>query len=232
MITALLGDTRTKIDLAKRLKDAQSEVKAIEATLAELDKLVASTRQLATATETCRGRLGEEVIAPIRELAVQAAKEVQSSRQRFAEGVNRRENLALYNAGRKIQAAHKDLSERWQLYAQQQLVPYLELLRLVTYLPEVAASEHEIQQIVAKIRAQIASLPESAAQFDQFDQRLADLGRRLEGVAQLPDEVRAFLMKVVEGRATLADLTTPVHSWLEQGGRAGAFSIGFAGQRG
>ena len=31
MITALLNDTRAKIELAKRLKDAQSEVKAITA---------------------------------------------------------------------------------------------------------------------------------------------------------------------------------------------------------
>jgi len=231
MITALLGDVRTKIDLAKRLKDAQSEVKAIEATLAELDKLVAATRQLAAAAENCRGRLGEEVISPVLAQAAQVAQDVIASRQRFA-STNRREILPLNAVGRKIQAAHRDLSERWQLYAQQQLVPYLELLRLVTYLPEVAASEHEIQQIVAKIRAQIASPPESAAQLGQFDQRLADLGRRLEGVAQLPDEVRAFLMKVVEGRATLADLTHPVRSWLEQGGRAGAFSIGFAGRRG
>jgi hypothetical protein len=231
VITALLNDTRAKIELAKRLKDAQSEVKAIEVTRAELEKLLDAARQLATAAEVCRGRLGEEIIAPVLAQAMAVAQEVQASRQRFT-STNRRENLRLNEAGRKAQAALKDLGDRWQLYAQGQLAPYLELLRLVTYLPEVAASEHEIQQLVAQIRAQVARPPQSAAQLEQFDGRLADLGRRLESVARLPDEVRSFLMKVVEGRATLADLTPLVRSWVEEGGRADSFSIKFAARRG
>ena len=39
------------------------------------------------------------------------------------------------------------------------------------------------------------------------------------------------LMKVVEGRATLADLTPPVRSWVEEGGRSGSFSIVFSTRR-
>lgn len=231
MITALLNDTRAKIELAKRLKDAQSEVKAIEATQAELEKLLEAARQLATAAEVCRGRLGEEIIAPVLAQAVAIAQEVHASRQRFT-STNRRETLPLNGLGRKTQAAFKDLGDRWQLYAQGQLAPYLELLRLVTYLPEVAASEHEIQRLVAQMRAQVARPPQSAAQLEQFDGRLADLGRRLESVARLPDEVRSFLMKVVEGRATLADLTPPVRTWVEEGGRADSFSIVFTARRG
>ncbi|MBX0330990.1 hypothetical protein K2Z83_25375 [Oscillochloris sp. ZM17-4] len=227
MITALLSDTRAKIVLAKRLKDAQSEVKAIEVTLTELEKLLDAARQLAAAAEVCRDRLGAEMIAPVLAQTVAVAQEAQASRKRFAEGTSRRENLALSNTGRKAQAALKDLGERWQLYAQGQLAPYLELLRLVTYLPEVAASEHEIKQLVAQIRAQVTKPPQSAAQLAQFDGRLTELGRRLESVARLPDEVRSFLMNVVEGRATLADLTPPVRSWVEEGNRATAFSIKF-----
>lgn len=230
MITALLNDTRTKIELAKRLKDAQSEVKAIEATLAELEKLLDAARQLTTAAEVCSGRLGEAVIGPVLAQAAAIAQEVQASRQRFT-STNRRETLKLNEAGRKVQAAIKDLGDRWQLYAQGQLAPYLELLSLVTYLPEVAASEHEVQQLVAQIRGQVSRPPQSAAQLDQFDERLADLGRRLDSVARLPDEVRSFLMKVVEGRATLADLTPPVRSWVEEGGRSGSFSIVFSTRR-
>jgi|GEM_PF-1999886 len=233
MITTLLGDVSTKIELAKQLKEAQSEVKAIEATLAELDKLAIPTRQLASTVQTCRGRLSEELIAPVIAQTILAAQDVQSSRQRFAKGTNRRESQNLANnAGRKIEATIKDLSERWMIYAQQQLAPYLELQRLVAYLPEVAASEAEIQQIIAQIRAQIVKPPMSAVQLDQFDGRLADLGRHLESVARLPDEVRAFLMKVVEKRATLADLTPEeVQAWINEGGRAAAFSISFSQRR-
>ena len=79
MITALLNDTRAKIELAKRLKDAQSEVKAIEATRAELERLLDAARQLATATEACRSRLGDEIIAPVLAQAIAVAQEVQAS---------------------------------------------------------------------------------------------------------------------------------------------------------
>jgi hypothetical protein len=230
VITALLNDTRAKVELAKRLKDAQSEVKAIEATLAELEKLLAASRQLATTADVCSSRLGEAVIAPVLSQAAAIAQEVQASRQRFT-STNRRETLALNGAGRKVQAAIKDLGDRWQIYAQSQLAPYLELLRLVTYLPEVAASEHEVQQLVAQIHAQVSKPPQTTTQLNQFDERLAELGRRLDSVAQLPDEVRFFLMKVVEGKATLADLTPPVRNWIEEGGRSSSFSVVFSTRR-
>lgn len=231
MITALASEMRQKLTLAKRLRDAQSEVKAIEVTLTELEKLSTSAGQLAAAVQTCRARLGEDVIAPVRSQAVQLADEIAASRERFASGTNRRENLALNNASRKLERISKDLSERWQLYAQAQLAPYIELLALVVYLPEVAASEAEINQLVRHIRDQIKEVPQNDRQLTQFDQRLADLGRRLESVASLPVEVRGFLMKVVSGKATLADLTPPVNEWLGEGARAGAFQITFAPRR-
>jgi hypothetical protein len=221
---------RANLALAKRLKDAQSEVKAIEATLTELEKLSAGARQIAAALQACRGRLGEDVVAPVRSQAALLADEIASSRERFT-STNRRETLPLNNAGRKLERLAKDLGERWQLYAQAQLAPYLELLALVVYLPEVAASEAEINQLVRHIRDQVKEAPQSEAQLAQFDQRLADLGRRLERVASLPDEVRAFLMKVVSSRATLADLTPGVTAWLSEGDRAGAFLITFAPRR-
>lgn len=231
MITAIAHEMREKLTLAKRLRDAQSEVTAIEVTLAELEKLSARARRLSAAVQTCRGRLGEEVVAPVRGQATLLADEIAASRERFVTSVNRRENLALNNAGRKLERLSKDLDERWQLYAQTQLEPYLELLALVVYLPEVAATEAEINQLVRQIRDQVTEAPQSDNQLAQFDQRLVDLGRRLESVASLPDEVQAFLMKVVSARATLLDLSPAVRAWLDEGGRAGAFSITFAPRR-
>jgi len=232
MISTLLNHTCAKIELAKRLKDAQSEVKAVEATQAELDKLLGTTRQLISTLEVCRDRLGEESISPVLTKATVVAQEVQASRKRFAEGTNRRENPHLSDTGRKVQTAFKDLSNLWRNHAQAQLDPYLELLHLVTYLPEVAASEQEIRKLVSEISTQLARPPQSPAQLDQFDERLADLGRRLESVSRLPNEVRSFLTKVVERKATLTDITPPVWSWVEEGGRASSFSIIFAVRRG
>lgn len=230
MITALSAEVRARLTLAKRLKDAQSEVKAIEATVGELEKLAPNARQLAAAVQVCRERLSEDVVTPVRAQAALLADEIATSRERFV-STNRRETLPLNGAGKKLDRLARDLGERWQLYAQAQLAPYLELLALVIYLPEVAASEAEINQLVWHIRDQVKEPPQSQAQLAQFDQRLADLGRRLESVASLPGEVRDFLMKVVSSRATLADLTPAVSTWLGEGTRADAFLITFAPRR-
>jgi hypothetical protein len=231
VITTLATDTRQKLALAKRLKDAQSEVSAITVTLAELEKLAAAARQLAAAAQVCRGRLGEDTVRPVLAQAAQLTGEIAASRKRFATGENRRENLTLNGTGRKLDRIAGDLRERWQRYAQERLAPYLELLALVVYLPEVAAREAEIRQLVRQISDQAKETPHSEAQLAQFDQRLTDLGRRLDSVASLSDEVRAFLMQVVAGKATLADLTPDIAAWLDEGDRTAAFAIMFVSRR-
>lgn len=232
MITTLIADTRTKLTLAKRLKDAQSEVSAITVTLNELEKLKLGVRQFVAAIQTSRERLGEPVVAPIVDQAVLLADEIALSRGRFtANSSNRRENLALNNAGRKLDRLTKDLNERWQLYAQDRLAPYQELLQLIIYLPEATASASELNQLMKSIEAEMHTAPRDEKQLAQFDQHLVDLGRRLERVANLPIEVRAFLMKVAAGKATMADLSPGVTAWLNEDHRAEAFAITFTTRR-
>jgi hypothetical protein len=231
VITSIAAETRKSLADAKELRDAKDEIRAIEATLAELEKLAAAARQLEAAVQSCRGRLGEDVVAPVLSQARQLADEVAASRDRFAKGASRRENLPLNNTGRKLERLVKDFDERWQLHAHAKLTPYLEFLALLVYLPGVAASEAEISQLVRQIRDQMKEAPRSDAELTRFDRRLADLGLRLEGVANLPNEVRAFLTKVASGGATLEDLTPTVAGWVGEGQRAGAFAISFTSRR-
>mgnify|MGYP001118482401 FL=1 len=230
MITALLKETCNNIEQAKHLKKAQSEIKDIEATSNELEKLLTSTRQLALTTTTCGERLGTAIIASVLAQLPPITQEVQNSKQRFNSS-NRRETLALYNVGRKVQATYTDLSERWKLYAQDQLAPYLELLRLVMYLPEVAANQTKIQELTASIKQHAEKPPQNKAQLAQFDERLRQLGEYLDSIAHLPKEVQSFLGKVVEGTATLADLNSTILQWIQDSNRSSSFSISFITRR-
>jgi hypothetical protein len=231
VITSVATETRESLAIAKRLRDAQSEINAIKVTLEELEKLAAAARRLEAAVRSCRGRLGEDVVAPVLSQARQLADEVAASRDRFARGASRRENLPLKTIGRKLERLIKGFDEHWHLHAQAKLAPYLEFRALVVYLPEEATSEAEISQLVRQICDQMKEAPRSDAELTRFDHRLADLGLRLEGVANLPNEVRAFLTKVASGGATLKDLTPTVADWIEEGQRAGAFAISFASRR-
>lgn len=229
MIVALVADVSTKLDLEGRLRTTLSEIKSIEATHRALEQIATSARDLALAVRVCEPHLGALTVAPILDQMAGVAQDLDASRQRFA--TNRKENVALYNPGVKLQRAATDLAERWQRHAQLRLMPYLELLRLVNYLPEAAAGSFEIDQLVKQIKTQIASPPRSQAQLDQFHQRLSELGGRLDAVARLPEEVRTFLSKVVDGTATIADLTSDVRAWIAADDRADAFSISFAQRR-
>jgi hypothetical protein len=230
VITALIDTVCAKLAEEDRLRTNRSEIRSIEATLRALEQIAISARDLSAALDVCEPYLGQQTVLPVRAQADVVARDLDASRQRFA--TNRKEQLALHTVGTKLQRASADLAERWKRYAQARQAPYLDLFQLVTYLPEVAARAPEINQLVVQMQGQAARPPRTQAQFDQFDERLADLGRRLDAVARLPAEVRAFLGSVVGGTATLADLTPEVQAWIVEGERATAFSISFAQRRG
>jgi chromosome segregation ATPase len=226
MITALVDTLAGKLAIEERLRTNQTEIRSIEATLRTLEQVATSARALAAELDLCAPYLSEQVVSNIRAQMNSVGGELEVSRQRFA--TNRKEWLLIQKAGENLKRVSDELSRHWQGYAQAKLAPYLDLLRLVTYLPEVAASADEINRLVAQIKEQAARPPRAQAQLDQFHQRLAELGRRLDAIARLPAEVRAFLGTVVGGTATLADLTPEVQAWIAEGGRATAFSISFA----
>lgn len=229
MITVLVDRLAEKLAIEERLRINQTEIRSIEATLRALEQVAASARTLTDELELCAPYLSESALVSLRADADAVARDISASRQRFA--TNRKEQLPLHNAGEKLKRVSNGLAQGWQSHAHERLAPYLDLLKLVTYLPEVAASVGEINLLVAQIREHVAKPPHTQAQLDQFHQRLADLGRRLNTVAQLPAGVRAFLGNVVSGSATVADLTPDVQAWISEGERATAFSIIFTPRR-
>ncbi len=229
MITELLGRTSAMVELAQRLKTNQTERNAMAATLAELDKLAEGVQALSAVLRTCRARLGDDALTQILTQAVQIAQDIDQSRLRFA--TNRRENLPLNNAGRRLQTLIETLAHQWRSHAQQRLAPHREMRKLVGYLPETAASQEQIDQLFEQLERQSGRPPQSEAQLALFDQRLVDLTQLLSGVAQLSPEVRIFLDKVISGGATVADVTPAVSAWLAQEGRAMSFAISFRATR-
>jgi hypothetical protein len=229
MITALVDTLAKKLAHEERLRTNQTEVRSIEATLRALEQVATAARTLTDELELCAPYLSEPALASLRADVDAVARDLSASRQGFA--TSRKQQLPLYNAGEKFKRVSTSLAQGWQSHAHERLAPYLDLLKLVTYLPEVAASAGEINLLVAQIREHVAKPPRTQAQLDQFHQRLADLGRRLNTVAQLPAGVRAFLGNVVSGSATVADLTPEVQEWISAGGRATAFSISFTPRR-
>lgn len=229
MITALVDTLAEKLALEDRLKTNQTEVRSIEATLRALEQVATAARTFMDELELCAPYFVEQTVVNFRAEADVVARELSVSRQRFA--TNRKEQLPLHTIGEKLKRVSVSLANQWKLYAQARLAPYLDMLQLVTYLPEVAASFGEINTLVVQMKGHAEKPPHTQAQLDLFHQRLRELGQRLDAVARLPESVRAFLSNVVIGSATLADLTPEVRAWIADGGREASFTITFSVRR-
>ncbi len=229
MIVALVDTLTEKLALEDRLKTNRAEINSIEATLRALEQVAAGAEKLVEELDLCAPYLEAQAVANIQAQASDVARDLERSCVRFA--TNRKEWLSIQKAGENLQRPTKDLAERWQAYARNKLAPYLDLMLLVNYLPEVATSAGELNQLVRQLEEQVKRPPHSQAQLDQFQSRLNELGRRLDSVARLPLGVRAFLARVVDGKATFADLTPEVQAWISEGDRAAAFSISFSQRR-
>lgn len=229
MIVALVDTLAEKLALEDRLKTNRAEVKSIETTLRNLEQVAAAAQKLVEELDLCAPYLDAQAVADIRAQASSVARDLELSRARFA--ANRKEWMHIQKAGENLQRPAKALAEHWQGYARGRLAPYLDLMLLVNYLPEVAASAGELNQLVRQLEEQVRRPPRTLAQIDQFQSRLEELGRQLDTVARLPLGVRTFLARVVDGKATLADLTPEVQAWIAEGNRAAAFSISFSQRR-
>ncbi|PDW02614.1 hypothetical protein [Candidatus Viridilinea mediisalina] len=229
MIVTLVATVAEKLALEDRLKTNQAEIKSIEATLRALDKVAKTVREFTDQLEVCSPYLDKQVVADIRSQVQFVGQELATSRQRFA--TNRKEWLGIQKAESHLQRPIKDLADRWQSYASGRLSPYRELMRLVNYLPEVASSATELDQLVRSLEDQAKRPPRTQAQLEQCEGLLKTLGQRLDRVASLSIGIRAFLARVVDNQATLRDLTPEVQQWIAEGKREAAFAISFSQHR-
>lgn len=226
MITKLVDTLAEKLAYEERLRINHTEVNSIEATLRALQQVCSAAQILRNQLDLCTPYLGDQALASIRTNVDVVVRDLSTSQQRFA--TNRKEYLALHNIGEKLKPASSTLAQSWESFAQGRVAPYLDLLQLVAYLPEVAASRGDINTLVAQLREQIVSPPRTKAQLADFHEHLEQLGRLLDTIARLPEGVRLFLSRVIKKSATIADLTPEVRAWIDEGDRATAFAIIFS----
>lgn len=230
MIVALAEQVRNTLSHMHQLEVAQSEVENIEATLAELRRVDQALDSLSVTLRIIQQRLPNEIISILQSQANKLATDIESSRAAFTQ--NRRQVDSLRTIQSKLQKISTDIANAWASYAEQRFMPHREILELVRRLPEVAAQDEAISRLVDQIQAQVRKSPGSTAELGAFDARIADLSQRLALVEQLAPAIREFLGKVRDERATVADLTPEVLSWLQKSQHTTAFAISFTERKG
>lgn len=230
MIGELCSQLRQQLAEAGRLEQQQDEMQDIKATLDTLNMVRETIRKLKVPYQVVWSRLPVDDIQSIRQQTASIAESIEASRSDFEH--NRRQIQPLKKIEKDVQSIQKSLDARWKMYAQAQLSPHEEMLKLVRALPEIAGQEQAINELLSHLRAYTKELPSSHAKLTEFDTRLQQLSSRLATLQGLSPGVRDFLRKVQDGTATLHDLSDDILHWCRQGDHARVFTITFRGEKG
>jgi hypothetical protein len=202
----------------------------IEATRTALMRLQKAFVGLAQSYSLLRDRLPPTFAALLREQLSDIAKEVHKSSLNFEE--NSRQVTALDKISDRIAKLASSIRDSWAAHATALMRPYTELLALVGSLPEIVAQEESLRLLLSRLTDLSAMLPQSASQIAAFDNDLHQLSAQLAELENLAPEVKSFLRKVVDGQATVADLSPEVLAWCQDHSHASTFTISFRQRRG
>ena len=150
-----------------------------------------------------------------------------SSRSNFAHDL--RQANALLWAESSLQETQKNIEHQWRSYANEQVRDPLHLLNLVKYLPEVATQADLYDALKKRLQRCINEVPKHPEQLAIFEQNVQELTRLLNAIQGLDIAVKEFLQKVIDGQATIKDLTPDVRVWCQSGDRERVFRITIAG---
>ncbi|GHO61353.1 hypothetical protein KSC_002450 [Ktedonobacter sp. SOSP1-52] len=215
-----------EIDYLERLKN---NLTSIQATFDALVRFKEVAVQLKALVILQKGRLAEPIVQDIGSAMEQLVRDVDASAKRQESQLRQVKELAQLQRG--AQELIDDLKAHWKLYAQGYTRETFELLRLVSYLPEVEAQQATYETLTLRLQHYIEHIPLTPAQLLEFDECLRQLNQHLSDIQGLSSDVKKFLENILKDQATLADLTDEVLHWCRQGEHASAFFIGFTGRK-
>ena len=224
MIVSQAQKVRSQLATLKKLEEDEKNRKDIEATYDELRQVASTLRQFNTLYQLIHSRLDSQQNFYIISQVQQSDKDIEASHQAFAQ--QRRQVKTLRDVKQKLESLNQSTEAGWKLYAEAQLHPQLELLKLVKQLPEILGHLNEINNLKERLEQFTHRSPHNSKELAEFDQRLQKLAKRLSDL-NLEPAVKDFLNRVLRGEATLADLSEEILAWCQQGGRAKTFKITF-----
>jgi hypothetical protein len=225
MIVAQAQKVRDQLVTLKNLEEDEKNRKDIEATYNAVQQVTAILTQFATLYALVCPRLETQqklyIIGQVRQIS----QAITTSQHDFAQ--QRRQVKSLQNIRQQqIEPLKQQTEENWKLYAENQLRPQFELLTLVRQLPEVTSQQSEFDILKDRLKQFVDKPPRSKTELAEFDQKLQKLTKQLSGL-KLEPVIRGFLNSVLQGEATLADVSDEVLTWCRQGKRAKTFKVTF-----
>jgi hypothetical protein len=210
---------------ADNIKRFKVNAKQAKATLEELEQVAEGCRKLEYQYRVIVSRLLPTFAPEFQAKIAPQVAVIQKLRERFE--TNSNQLLEIKRLANELRSLTDHLNQAWSSWIKQQYHPYQELFRLVQDLPEIKIQERAIQDLFGHLNAAKAIAPHDIQELNRIDQRIVRLAGYFSSVRGLSPEVQAFLHKVREGQATIADLSPEILTWCTSFNHAHAFKIRF-----
>ncbi len=224
MLVSQAQSVQKQLEALKKLEEDEKTRKDMEATYGELQQLSAILRPLVALYHLIHHRLDAEKNTYLAAQVRQIDGRIETSQREFSQ--QRRQVKPLQENKRQVEELGRDVEAAWKIYAEDQVNPLVELLKLVRRLPEVKVQLGKLDSQKQYLEQFTDRSPKNQQELAEFDQKLQLLSKQLSAL-NLETEIRDFLDSVLKNEATLADLSDEILTWCRQGDRARIFKITF-----
>jgi hypothetical protein len=214
----VLADQKNQLERRQELKRIQTALNEVQQ---RISPIVASRNLVSD-------RLATEDRARIDQTLIEIRQRLRASQQRF---VAISGAVDLEPARAATDRLQRELDAGWKRYIDSTIDGYTGLLALVRGFPEFATQAKVLDDLVGQIRKRDKA-PSGETQLTNVDALLSQISDHARFIEEFPPDVRALLERVVDGTATLADVTDNALHWLRKGDHVQSLAVTFAGGRG
>jgi DNA repair ATPase RecN len=222
MIVGLANDVCAYISEIDRLDKIKNNLSVIESSYKVLQAIIKDVNRLIAYTTIIGWKLPDAIQENLHQECERILSDIIRSHNDFDHDFRQEDTLS--SAEYSLQETIKKVENQWHNYANEWAREPLQLFNLVKYLSEVKVQIDIYDDLKTNIQYFINKVPESLQQLTIFEQDVLKLSELLNTI-ELDVDVRAFLQKVIDGQATMKDLTAEIRAWCQSGDREHDFLI-------
>lgn len=210
----LTAEVKTQIADFKRLQNSASQVESIQTTATDLGPVQIMLTYWTSVYPALEPYFDADQCRDLREQAKTLHRRLRESKEKFPTEFNQHTVLArIHNAASTLE---DKTQQCWTRYAMAKLQAPRERARFAELLPHMHAAMPVIEVAIADLERLATRVPSRPSDIQAFHTRLLQLDGMLRNMAGMDAQQTAFLAKLSNNRATLADISPDLLEWCQR----------------
>ncbi len=224
MIVQTAGELRHQLQEYGHLKQNESQIVSIQNTADELTTLQRQVKAWAEVYPILQPCFSDQQQYELSKQAAEIQQKLAESKLRF-QNINRYPQELLKQLQRLCSKLTDSTEQAWQQYARNCLSPVQEIVKSARQLPKMQSKLAQVDDVLISLQNQSQKLPRRLSDVQRFHEQINAVKSKFQEVETMNVEQKAFLGKVHQGTATLADLDDTLLQWCRQQGLASQLKI-------